>query len=51
MSQYVRHRGCGETVLIHVRERLDERDSTESFLDIGDVVRGRPRRPEHAGRR
>jgi len=26
--------------MIHVRERLDERDSTESFLDIGDVVRG-----------
>jgi len=26
--------------MIHVRERLDERASTESFLDIGDVVRG-----------
>jgi len=37
VSQYVRHPGCGETVLIHVRERFDERDSTESFLDIGDV--------------
>ena len=40
VSQYVRHLGCGETVLIHVRERLDERDSTESFVDIDDVVRG-----------
>jgi len=43
VSQYVRHPGYGETVIIHVREsleRLDERDSTESFLDIDDVVRG-----------
>jgi len=37
VSQYVRHPGCGEIVLIHVLERLDERDSTESFLDIDDV--------------
>ena len=40
MSQYVGHPGSGETVMIHIRERLDERDSTKSFLDIGDVVRG-----------
>ena len=37
MSQYVIRPGCGETVMIHVRERLDERDSIESFLDIDDV--------------
>jgi len=37
-SQYVIHPRCSEGVMIHVRERLDERDSTESFLDIGDVV-------------
>jgi len=37
MSQYVIRPGCGETVMIHVPERLDERDSIESFLDIDDV--------------
>ena len=40
MSQYVIRPGCGETVMIHVRERLDECDSTESFVDIHDVVWG-----------
>jgi len=40
VSQYVRHPGCGETLMIHDRETLDECDSTESFVDIDDVVRG-----------
>jgi len=35
----VRHSGCGETDMIHDRERLDERDSTVSFLDSDDVAR------------
>ena len=57
MPPYVIHPGCGETVMIHVLKRLDERDLTESFLDIDDVGSGlricalpRSCRPERAER-